>query len=131
MVINIGALKSSDEGHVRNDMAAVVAAAGEIPVKVILETALLSNSEIFSLTGWCIEAGATFVKTSTGFAARGASIEDIQTMARAGNQRIKIKASGGIRTLDQALALIAAGAHRLGASASVQILEAFRLATNR
>lgn len=125
MVINLGALKSGDERSVRDDIEAIVAGAGPVPVKVILETALLSPDEIYHLTTWCVEAGAAFVKTSTGFAARGALVEDIQIMARAGGQRIKIKASGGIRTLEQAMALVAAGAQRLGASASVQILEAF------
>lgn len=128
MVINVGALKSGDEATVRRDIAAVVEAARGAPVKVIVETALLSPEEIFALTQWCVEAGAAFIKTSTGFAARGASVEDVATMARAGGGRIKIKASGGIRSLEQALALVEAGADRLGASASVAILEAFRVA---
>jgi deoxyribose-phosphate aldolase len=128
MVINVGALKSGDEATVRRDIAAVVEAARGAPVKVIVETALLSPEEIFALTQWCVEAGAAFIKTSTGFAARGASVEDVATMARAGGGRIKIKASGGIRSLEQALALVEAGACRLGASASVAILEAFRAA---
>lgn len=125
MVINLGALKSGLEREVRADIAAVVEAAAPHPVKVIVETALLNSTEISALTKWCIDAGAAFIKTSTGFAARGASIEDIQTMAQAAQGRIKIKASGGIRTLEQALALVDAGAHRLGASASVAILQEF------
>jgi deoxyribose-phosphate aldolase len=128
MVINVGALKSGDEATVRRDIAAIVEAARTAPVKVIVETALLSSEEIFALTQWCVDAGAAFIKTSTGFAARGASVEDVRTMARAGGGRIKIKASGGIRSLEQALALVEAGADRLGASASVAILEAFRRA---
>lgn len=125
MVINLSALKSGLEREVQADIAAVVEAAAPHPVKVIVETALLSTAEIAALTQWCVDAGAAFIKTSTGFAARGASIEDIRTMAQAAQGRIKIKASGGIRTLQQALSLVEAGAHRLGASASVTILEEF------
>lgn len=125
MVINLSALKSGLEREVQADIAAVVEAAAPYPVKVIVETALLSTAEIADLTLWSIDAGAAFIKTSTGFAARGASVEDIRTMAQAAQGRIKIKASGGIRTLQQALSLVEAGAHRLGASASVSILEEF------
>lgn len=122
MVINVGALKAGDLSLLLSDVQAVVdAAAGRARVKVILETALLSQRE--KIIGCLVAkaAGADFVKTSTGFLA-GATVEDVELMRRVVGAEMGVKAAGGIRTLKQAQAMIAAGANRLGASAGVSIL---------
>jgi deoxyribose-phosphate aldolase len=124
MVINIGALKSGDVPLVLYDVESVVnAAAGKAKIKVILETALLTQREktIGCLVGKA--AGADFVKTSTGFQATGATVEDVVLMRRIVGDGMGVKAAGGIRTLKDAQAMIAAGANRLGSSAGVSILE--------
>jgi deoxyribose-phosphate aldolase len=126
MVINVGALKGSDYHLVRRDIGGVVDAAhsaGAI-VKVIIETALLSAEEKTTACRISVEAGADFVKTSTGFAASGATVEDIALMRSVVGPEIGVKASGGIRTLEHLRAMVAAGASRVGASASVSIIEA-------
>lgn len=126
MVINVGRLKSRDFEFVLDDIRAVVRAARvksrKIPVKVILETSLLSDAE--KVVGAVLSelAGAAFVKTSTGFAGGGATIQDIRLLRSVCSPRVKIKASGGIRTREIAEAMIQAGADRLGASASVSIV---------
>lgn len=129
MVLNVGAYLSGQEPAVRADIAQVVEASGKAPVKVILETAYLTQEQIYEVTQWCAAEGAAFVKTSTGFATRGASVEDIQTMKRSLQdahclERLGIKASGGIRDYATAMAMIEAGATRIGASASAAILGA-------
>ena len=127
MVVNLGAYLSGDERGTREDIAGVVRACGTVPVKVILETGYLTQKQVAELTGWCAEAGAAFVKTSTGFGPRGASVDDIRTMhgILSGNpawKAVGIKASGGIKTLAFVSELIAAGATRIGSSASVEIM---------
>lgn len=130
-VINVGAYLSGQEAVVREDIRLVVQAAGAVPVKVILETGYLQPDQIKELSLWCAKEGAKYVKTSTGFGPRGASVEDIQTMKAALDSigmygEVGIKASGGIRDLKFCQELIEAGATRIGASASVGILEEFQ-----
>jgi deoxyribose-phosphate aldolase len=108
--------------EVTRDIAAVVQAAGPRAVKVILETGLLTTALIARACRACEEAGATFVKTATGFLGRGASVEDVQLMRNSCSAKMQIKASGGIKTFAQAMALIDAGASRLGTSSGVAIV---------
>lgn len=126
MVIDLGAVKDGNFAAVQREIAALaeLKARRNFVLKVIVETALLSERELISLTELVSASAADFIKTSTGFAARGASLEDIQIISAHRAPRLKIKASGGIRTPEQALALVAAGADRLGCSNSVAILEA-------
>jgi deoxyribose-phosphate aldolase len=126
MVINIGALKSGDTDAVRMDIAAVVHAAhaGGAIVKVIIETALLDDTQKRVACQLAKAAGAEFVKTSTGFSTSGATAQDIALMRAAVGPQMGVKASGGIRTLDDLRTMAAAGATRIGASASVKIVEA-------
>lgn len=129
MVINIGALKSGDDQTVLNDIRAVVEACkdGRALSKVILENSLLTDTEKVRACELCMQARADFVKTSTGFSTGGATAEDIALMARTvASKKLGVKASGGVRTLDDALRMIAAGATRIGASSSVKILEEAR-----
>lgn len=126
MVLDVGALKDRDDARVRDDIAAVVAAAGGVPVKVILETCLLTNDEKVRACEASVAAGAAFVKTSTGFSTGGATLDDVRLMRASVGTRCKVKASGGIRDLAAALAMIEAGADRLGLSATVAVLEALR-----
>ena len=122
MVINIGALKSRDYALVEDDIRKVVQAARPAKVKVILETGALDQEQkIIGITLSKI-AGAAFVKTSTGFGPGGATVEDIALMRRLVGSEMGVKASGGIRTLEDALAMIRAGASRLGTSSGVQIV---------
>jgi deoxyribose-phosphate aldolase len=126
MVMNVGALKSGDQGAVKADIQSVVKAshpAGAI-VKVILETALLDDNEKTIACALAKAAGADFVKTSTGFGPSGATAHDIALMRQAVGPEMGVKASGGIRTLQDVQAMTAAGATRIGASASVKIVEA-------
>ncbi len=122
MVLNIGALKSGDQETVSAEIRAVVRTAG-CPVKVILETCLLSNEEKTLACRLAAESGAAFVKTSTGFSFGGAEIDDIVLMRREAGPEVQVKASGGIKTWERALAMIEAGARRLGTSASVAIVK--------
>lgn len=124
MVMNIGWLKSGRFDAVRDDIAAVVTAAAGRPVKVIIETALLTTEEKETAARLVVDSGAAFVKTSTGFLGPGATVEDVQLLAQVTGGRIGVKASGGIRDLATARALIAAGATRLGTSSGVVIVEA-------
>jgi deoxyribose-phosphate aldolase len=122
MVINVGALKSGNDDLVRRDIEAVVQAAkGQALVKVILETALLSREEKIKACLLAKQAGADFVKTSTGFGPGGATVEDIALMRETVGPTMGVKASGGIRDRATAEAMVAAGATRIGASASVAI----------
>ncbi len=125
MVINIGALKSRRHTHVLRDIAGVVRAArsGGALVKVIIETALLTDEEKVEACALSQAAGADFVKTSTGFASGGATVADIALMRRVVSPEMGVKASGGIRSADDATAMIQAGATRIGASAGVKILQ--------
>jgi deoxyribose-phosphate aldolase len=123
MVMAIGLFKGGDLKTCGDDIAAVVRACEGRAVKVILETSLLSPEEIAKASKIAADNGAHFVKTSTGFGSRGASIEDLRIMKEAVGERCRIKASGGIRTREQAIAMIEAGASRLGTSAGVTIVE--------
>jgi len=117
MVMPIGLAKAGDWDAVSEDVAAVVAAAGDVPIKVILETAVLTPGEITAACRASQQAGAAFVKTSTGFhSAGGATVEAIRVMRAAVGSHFGVKASGGIRTAEAALAMISAGANRIGAS---------------
>ncbi len=123
MVLNIGALKSGNEVAVLEDIKAVVEAAKPHGVKVILETALLTGAEKIKACQLAQAAGAAFVKTSTGFSESGATVEDVRLMRQTVGPHMGVKASGGIRTKEDALAMLEAGADRLGTSASVLICE--------
>ncbi|GJM82740.1 deoxyribose-phosphate aldolase [Paenibacillus sp. HMSSN-139] len=124
MVINIGALKDGDDDFVRRDIAGVVqAAAGKALVKVIIETCLLTDEEIVRASKLSVEAGADFVKTSTGFSTGGATVEAVELMRKTVGPDVGVKASGGVRSLADAEAMIKAGATRLGTSAGVAIAQ--------
>lgn len=124
MVMHVGALKSGDDAFVRRDVAAVAEACHALGVKlkVILETGLLTDAEKVRACELAKSAGADFVKTSTGFSKGGATAADVELMRRAVGPVLGIKASGGVRSQDDARAMIAAGATRIGASASVAIV---------
>lgn len=122
MVIPIGLMKSGNFDAVRDDIAAVKAACGNTLLKVILETALLSDDEKITACNLSKEAGADFVKTSTGFAGSGATVADVMLMRRTVGNAMGVKASGGVRTTEDALRMIEAGASRIGASASISII---------
>lgn len=124
MVINIGELKSKNDELVKQDIQAVVEAAkGKALTKVIIETSLLSNDEKVRACELAKLAGADFVKTTTGFSGGGATVEDIKLMRETVGPDMGIKASGGVRTLQDTKAMIEAGATRIGASAGVKIVK--------
>ncbi|WP_028776053.1 deoxyribose-phosphate aldolase [Shimazuella kribbensis] len=123
MVINVGALKDGDYELVEKDIDEVVQAAkGKALVKVIMETCLLTEEEKVRACQVAVKAGADFVKTSTGFSTGGATAEDIALMRRTVGENVGVKASGGIRTREDAVKMVEAGASRIGASASVAIV---------
>jgi len=124
MVINIGALKSKRYAAVARDIHAVVVAAhpADVGVKVIIEAALLSEEEKVAACLLAKQAGADFVKTSTGFGPGGATAEDVALMRAVVGDALGVKAAGGVRSWEQARAMIAAGANRIGASAGVRIV---------
>ena len=122
MVINIGKLKDGDYDYVLEDIRAVVLAAGGVLTKVIIESCLLTDEEKVKACELAKAAGADYVKTSTGFSKSGATKEDIALMRKTVGPEMGVKASGGIRTLEDALAMIENGASRLGLSASVSIV---------
>ena len=125
MVLNIGALKSGQARTVAEDIEAVMRAAPGVPVKVILETAVLTDDEKRLACRLARDAGAAFVKTSTGFhPAGGATVSDVRLLRAAVGPDFGVKASGGIRSLADALAMLEAGANRIGTSASAAILAA-------
>jgi len=129
MVISLSVLKSGDYEAVRRDVAAVVDVkrlSNEIVVKVIIETACLTNQEKVIACRLVKEAGADFVKTSTGFFGKGASVEDVRLMRQTVGSDFGVKAAGGIRTYADALAMIEAGANRIGTSTAVIIIEGAR-----
>lgn len=125
MVLNIGRLRSKDFDYVEKDIRAVVEAAHEegVIVKVILENCYLSNELKEIACKLCEEAGADFVKTSTGFGSSGATIEDLTLMRKTCSDKVSVKAAGGVRTLDNALAVRAVGTVRFGATATKAILD--------
>lgn len=122
MVINIGALKDKNYDLVKNDIEAVVKVArGKALVKVIIETSLLTDDEKKKVCQLALDAGADFVKTSTGFSTGGATIEDVKLMKSVVGDNMEIKASGGVRDKETAEAMIQAGATRLGTSSGIKI----------
>lgn len=123
MVINIGLLKSGDIAQINQEIQAVVKAANKSLVKVIIETSLLTyeEKEIACLTAK--QAGADFVKTSTGFSSGGATIEDVALMRKVVGKHVGVKASGGVRSLEDAKKMIQAGATRIGTSSGVSIMK--------
>lgn len=124
MVINIGALKNEEYSTVLKDIQAVVdAVAGKAIVKVIIETALLTKTEKIRACELAKQAGADFVKTSTGFSTGGATLDDVQLMRATVGPDMGVKASGGVRSYEDALAMIEAGATRIGASSGIAIVE--------
>ena len=125
MVLPVGHLRSHNYGYVFNDIHSVVLAAKGTPVKVIIETNLLKNDEEkIAACFLAAEAGAAFVKTSTGFLGGGATPEDVRLMKRtvAYKEGVKVKASGGVRNFEDAVRVIKAGADRIGASSGVAIM---------
>lgn len=123
MVMNIGALKDKNYDLVRDDVKAVVEAANGTLVKVILETCLLTEDEIKKACELCVEAKADYVKTSTGFSTRGATIEDVRIMKEAVHGKAKVKAAGGVRTPENMVKIVAAGADRIGTSAGCSLVK--------
>lgn len=122
MVINIGWLLDGEYDAVRDDIAAVVKAADGKCVKVIIEACLLTDEQKVKACELSVEAGATFVKTSTGFSTGGATVADVALMRKTVGDRCLVKAAGGIHTADEARAMVEAGADRLGCSAGIQIM---------
>lgn len=122
MVINVGAVKDKNWDFVRDDIKAVVEASKPAIVKVIIETCLLTDEEKVKACELSEEAGAAFVKTSTGFSTGGATVEDIKLMRKTVGDRLEVKASGGIRTPEFARDLVAAGADRIGAGNGIVLL---------
>ena len=123
VVLNIGALKSENFDWVVDDLKAVVQSAGGKPVKVILECCLLDDRQKARAAELAVAAGASFVKTSTGFSKSGATAEDVTLLRSIVGPKIGVKASGGIRNFSDARILIEAGANRLGTSRSVDIID--------
>ena len=124
MVINVGALKSRFPDYVEKEIASVVRAVRGVPVKVILETSYLTTEEKIAVCQMSLRAGAAFVKTSTGFGVGGATVQDVALMHEVVGGRMGIKAAGGVRTYGDAIALIEAGATRIGTSTGPNIIEA-------
>ncbi|HEM3176929.1 TPA: deoxyribose-phosphate aldolase [Streptococcus suis] len=122
MVINVGALKSGNDALVLDDIKAVVDASGDKLVKVIIETCLLTDDEKVRACQLSKEAGADFVKTSTGFSTGGATVADVALMRKTVGPDMGVKASGGARSYEDAIAFIEAGASRIGASSGVAIM---------
>lgn len=128
MVLQVGALKEGRYDYVRQDIQEVVSSSKEhgAIVKVILETCLLTDEEIVKACELSMEAGAAFVKTSTGFSSGGATAEHVALMKKTVGDKMQVKASGGIRDLSKTMEMIEAGADRIGASASVEILKEYQ-----
>lgn len=129
MVINLGAVKDHDYTIVRSEIDTVVALKqhNDFILKLIVETALLTQMELANITELINQTGADYIKTSTGFASRGVSLEDLSIINQHKRPLLKIKASGGIKDLDFALSLIKAGADRLGTSSAAQIIQSYNL----
>lgn len=123
MVINIGALKDGDYEYVKQDIAALKEAVGDHVLKVIIETCLLTDEEKEKMCDIVVEAGADFIKTSTGFSTAGATFHDIELFNRCVAGRCKIKAAGGIKSVDDMEKFISLGADRLGTSSAIKLLK--------
>lgn len=131
MVISVGKLKSGDSTYVKQDIAAVVDVAnGKAKVKVIIEACLLTNEEKILACQLALDAGADFVKTSTGFSTSGASKDDVRLMRRVVGDKIGVKAAGGIRSEEDVKLMLEAGANRIGTSNGVKIVQKSSLAGN-
>lgn len=122
MLINLGALKSKEYDVVKNDIAEVVKASEGLTTKVIIETALLTQEEKIMACNLIVEAGADFVKTATGFNGGGATVEDVQLLRSIVGSDFGVKAAGGVRTYDDAVNIIKAGANRIGTSGAIAII---------
>ncbi|WP_263264777.1 deoxyribose-phosphate aldolase [Pseudomonas sp. RIT-PI-S] len=122
MVLNIGALRDGLFDSVRDDIAAVQRACGPVPLKVILETCLLNEAQKIRACEICRDLGVAFVKTSTGFSRGGATLEDVALMRKTVGAQVGVKASGGVRDYATAVAMIEAGATRLGTSSGITIV---------
>ncbi len=131
MVLNISRLKSADHDYVRTDIAEVVKSTPNVEHKVILETCYLTQQEKRTACHLVVEAGADYVKTSTGFGAAGATVEDVRLLKETVAGRAKVKASGGIRDCKTTLAMLEAGADRVGTSASLKIIDEWRVAIHK
>ena len=123
MVINVSRLKSGNHDYVRQDVAEIVKSTPAVEHKVILETCYLTQQEKITACHLVVEAGADYVKTSTGFGAGGATVEDVRLMKQAVAGKAKVKASGGIRDWKTTLVMLEAGADRIGTSTSLKIME--------
>ncbi|CRH46735.1 deoxyribose-phosphate aldolase [Mycoplasmopsis arginini] len=123
MVMNVSRFKDKQYEYVLNEIKSIKEVCGNKVLKVIIETALLTNEEIAKATEIVLQSGADFIKTSTGFSYRGASFEDIKIMKEIAKDNLLIKASGGIKSKEDALKMIELGANRLGTSKSVTIIE--------
>lgn len=122
MVMNIGKFLDNDYDYVKNDVSKVARECGSKTLKVIIETAYLSKEQIIKACQLAVKAGADYVKTSTGFASEGATLENVELMRETVGQEIGVKAAGGIRTYNDAINMIEAGATRIGASSGVKIV---------
>ena len=122
MVINVAALKNKDYEYVKQEIKEIKKIVDKNILKVIIETCLLTKDEIIKMTQICNEVGVDFIKTSTGFSERGASVEDIELMNKYKNDKLQIKASGGIRDVHTAMNMIDVGATRIGTSNGVKIV---------
>ena len=131
MVLNISRLKSADHDYVRTDIAEVVKATVGVEHKVILETCYLTPQEKRTACRLVVEAGADYVKTSTGFGAAGATVEDVRLLREVVAGRVKVKASGGIRDWKTTRAMLEAGADRIGTSAGLKIIQEWRAAIHQ
>ena len=123
MVINVGYLKDKNYDYIKNEIMEVKKVTEEKTLKVIIETCYLDENEIKIMTEMCNDIGVDFIKTSTGFGSRGASFEDIEIINKYKNDKLKVKASGGIRTREDAEKYIELGVNRIGTSNAVKIME--------
>lgn len=126
MVINVSKLKDEEYDYVESEIKAIKEACGDITLKVILETCLLSKEEIVKACELSVSAGADFVKTSTGFSTSGATVEDVALMKKTVGDKAEVKASGGVRSKEDLDAMVAAGATRIGASSGVVIMQGMK-----
>jgi len=126
MVINVGMLKDYRFDYIVNEIKEVMAATGDKVVKVIAETGVLTEEEKELVTRATVSAGASFIKTCTGYSGGGATVADIKLIKKIGAEKLQIKASGGIRNCDKAIDLIKYGAERIGTSSSIEIIKQFK-----
>ena len=131
MVINVGFVKSGMMTEVEEEIRAIKEAIGNNVLKVIFETCYLTDDEKIAVAKACVNAKADFVKTSTGFGTGGATYEDVKLMKETVGDEVKVKAAGGIRDLETCLAMIEAGAERIGCSKSIEITEAYKKQLNK